>query len=117
MPMPSTEGFLRYTRLSRAYHRSDVTVFEPAALSGFRAGGRVFQKIAHFSLRIAGPMNDNSSSNANLCSREVRGPKSWPKSMNEAYLAVPSLSGSGPSVTREYIRALFGDGGESLKTL
>jgi hypothetical protein len=87
-------------------------------LSGFRTGGRLFQKIVHFSLRIAGPTNDNSSSNADLCSREVHCPKSWQKSMNEAYLAVPSLSIRflAPSVTREYIRALFG-GGESVKTL
>ena len=63
-------------------------------------------------------MNDNSSSNADLCSREVHCPKSWPKIMNEAYLAVPSLSIRflAPSVAREYIRALFGSG-ESVKDL
>jgi hypothetical protein len=113
--MPATEAFLRFTL--PAYHRPDVTVFEPAALSGFPDRRKAFPKIVHFSLRIAGLMNDNSSSNANLCSREVHGPKSWLKSVNEAYLAVPSLSGSWPPVTREHIRALFGDGGESLKTL
>jgi len=62
-------------------------------------------------------MNDNSSSNANLCSREVRCPKSWPKSMNEAYRRTFSMWFRAPSVTGEHIRALFGDGGESLKAL